>query len=49
MFVDHVSIQSNGQFANGDDRSALLGLPRTHKLADGKVHTVRVAYYNELK
>jgi hypothetical protein len=49
MFTDHVSIQSRGAGSNDGLESALLGLPRPHKLADGKIHTVRITYYGELK
>jgi hypothetical protein len=48
--VDHVSIQTLGSNnANDALESGLLGVPRAHTLADGKVHKARITYYGELK
>ena len=47
--VDNVSIRSKGKERNDAFESGLLGVPRPHPLADGKVHTVRILYHNGLQ
>jgi len=48
--VDHVSFQSRGRKMKNDGLEAgLLGLPRVHLLADGKVHLVRIVYFSDLR
>lgn len=47
--VDHVSIQSMGKDENDAYETGLLGVPRPHNLADGKIHRARITYYGELK
>lgn len=48
-FYDHVAIYSNGPQANSLLESARLSATVLQDLADGKVHAVKVRYYNELK
>lgn len=47
--VDHVKIHSRGVDPNDALTKGLLGVPRAHKLADGVIHRVRIAYFGELK
>lgn len=48
--VDHISFQSRGRKLKNDGLEAgLLGLPRVHQLADGKVHLVRIVYFSDLR
>lgn len=47
--VDHISVQSRGTLPNDGLEAGLLGVPRPHPLADGKVHMARITYYNELR
>ncbi len=47
--VDHISIQSRGTAPNDALEEGLLGVPRAHNLADGKVHIARITYFNKLK
>jgi hypothetical protein len=47
--VDHVSVQSLGVNPNDAMEKGLLGVPRPHNLADGKIHRARITYYGELK
>lgn len=49
MLSDHVSVQSLGVLPNDAYQPGLLGLPRAHEIADGKVHMARITYYGELK
>eukprot|EP01041_Mallomonas_annulata_P001604 gene1604-3096_t len=50
LAVDHISIQSRGPLAANDGLEVgLLGLPRPHDLADGKIHLARVAYFNDIR
>ena len=47
--VDHVSIQSRGpNFVNDALEQGLLGTPKAHPLADGKVHLARIKYTGRL-
>ena len=48
--VDHVSIQATGQAKSNDAlEDGLLGTPKAHPLADGKVHLVRIVYTGSIK
>jgi len=48
--VDHVSIQCTGPSNSNDALEAgLLGTPKAHPLADGKVHLVRIVYTGSIK
>eukprot|EP01038_Epipyxis_sp_PR26KG_P011556 gene11556-15476_t len=47
--VDHIKIQSKGRDPNDALPAGLLGVPRAHSLADGKIHMARIVYYGELK
>ena len=46
--VDHLSIQSKGNLANSGYDDAMLGTPKVYDLADGKIHLVRITYWNSL-
>jgi hypothetical protein len=47
--VDHISIQSRGHLKNDGLEAGLLGVPRSHELADGAIHVARITYHGELK
>lgn len=49
LLSDHISVQSRGVLANDALEAGLLGVPRSHKLADGQIHRARITYYGELK
>ncbi|KAJ0401714.1 hypothetical protein ATCC90586_001507 [Pythium insidiosum] len=48
-FYDHVAIYSRGVDANDLLTSARLSTTALHDLADGRVHAVKIRYYNELR
>lgn len=48
-FGDHVAIYSRGQGANSVLDSARLSASALQDIADGRVHAVKIRYYNELK
>uniref|UniRef100_K3WJM2 Legume lectin domain-containing protein n=1 Tax=Globisporangium ultimum (strain ATCC 200006 / CBS 805.95 / DAOM BR144) TaxID=431595 RepID=K3WJM2_GLOUD len=48
-FYDHVTIYSNGQKENSVLESTRLSATVLHDLADGRIHSVKIRYYNELK
>jgi len=49
LSVDHISVQARGpSVANNGLEIGLLGLPRPHPLADGKVHLVRIMYFDSI-
>lgn len=49
LFVDHISIQSRGPSQSNDAYDiGLLGQPRPHALADGKIHLVRISYFDSI-
>ena len=49
LLADHVSIQSKGFAPNDALEPGLLGMPRPHSLADGKIHLVRILFHNGLQ
>jgi len=49
IFGDHVSVQSRSTAPNNAFAEGLLGVPRTHKLADGQIHLARITYYGTLQ
>ncbi|TYZ61083.1 hypothetical protein PybrP1_011383 [[Pythium] brassicae (nom. inval.)] len=48
-FDDHVAVYSNGRAGNALLESARLSATVLRELADGKVHSVKIRYYNEIK
>lgn len=44
-----MSVQSRGVLPNDPLGPGLLGVPRAHPLADGKIHLARVTYYGDLR
>lgn len=48
-FYDHVAIYSNGPQVNSLLESARISATVLQDLADGKVHAVKIRYYNELR
>jgi hypothetical protein len=44
-----VSVQSLGRLPNDALEAGLLGVPKAHDLADGKVHLARITYYGDLQ
>lgn len=48
-FNDHVAVYSNGQAGNTLLETARLSATVLRDLADGKVHVVKIRYYNEIK
>ncbi|GLE03965.1 hypothetical protein PINS_up012876 [Pythium insidiosum] len=48
-FYDHVAIYSRGVDANDLLSSARLSTTALHELADGRIHAVKIRYYNELR
>lgn len=48
-FYDHVTIYSNGQSENTVLESARLSATVLHDIADGRIHSVKIRYYNEIK
>uniref|UniRef100_A0A7S1CPA8 RING-type E3 ubiquitin transferase n=1 Tax=Bicosoecida sp. CB-2014 TaxID=1486930 RepID=A0A7S1CPA8_9STRA len=49
VFDDHVGIQTLGPQPNHPGTHARLGVAQPHPLADGRIHTAKVAYYRYLK
>jgi len=49
LHVDHISFQSRGIQPNDALENGLLGVPRPHSLADGKIHLVRITYYGTIQ
>ena len=49
LFTDHVSIQTSANFPNSVGQGSRMGVPRPVKLADGRVHLAKIAYYRFLK
>lgn len=49
LFDDHVSVQTRGREPNDPGTPGRLGVAQPHPLADGKVHTAKIAYYRFLK
>jgi len=47
--VDHISIQSLGQRPNDALELGLLGVPRSHTIADGVIHRARIRYFTSLQ
>ena len=47
--VDNISIHSRGVDNNDAYQAGLLGTPKTHPLADGQIHLVRIVYFNSLQ
>ncbi|TMW55460.1 hypothetical protein Poli38472_010342 [Pythium oligandrum] len=48
-FYDHVAIYSNGADGNSLLESARLSTTALQDIADGRIHAVKIRYYNELK
>jgi len=49
LSVDHISVQSRGPLEGNDALElGLLGLPRPYPLADGRIHLVRIAYFDHI-
>lgn len=48
-FYDHVTVYSNGPSGNSVSERARLSASAIHDLADGRVHAVKIRYFNELR
>jgi len=48
-FYDHVTVYSNGPGGNSVSERARLSASAIHDLADGRIHAVKIRYYNELR
>lgn len=49
IYWDHVAVHSNGRGVNSASDRTRLTVPRRLELADGKKHTIKVAYYPTIK
>jgi len=49
VWMDHISVHSNGREANSADERSQFGIQKDHPLADGKSHRIKIRYFPEIK